>query len=1217
MGFSAYHDSHDLAYRSPFGAVPCGQRILFRLEIYSADSVEGCFLRIWERDKEQLIPMIVQTEITGQGTGEETVPGAADGHALQSSEQKILFATEYQAPQDPGLVWYYFRISAGGQEFYYGNNNDCWGGEGRLGEKEPSSYQVTVYDPVEIPAWYQRGIMYQIYVDRFYYAQQNGSPLYSRKNTLWHTNWYDSPVYIKDEKGRVTDWDFFGGNLLGVIEKLPYLKELGISLIYFNPIFEAVSNHKYDTADYQRIDPMYGDEKLFERLVKEAKQYGIAVILDGVFSHTGSDSIYFNRYGTYPGLGAYQSADSSYYKWYQFKPHTQEYKSWWNVEDLPEVNKLEPSYQEFLFSAERGIVPQWMKKGIAGWRLDVADELPDEFIRKLRQTIKTINGEAVLIGEVWEDASNKQSYGKLRQYFWGHELDATMNYPFREIFLRFLLGQAGSNLVHQRVMSLYENYPRENFYGAMNIIGSHDRERILTLLGEAPSEEDLPESGRRTFKLPPQARELAVQRLKLISLIQMTFPGVPCVYYGDEAGVEGYSDPYNRGTYPWGREDKEILAWYKRIIRLRLEYESLQSGDFQSFCPEPDCYGFRRSGKDEEILVLINRHKTQTKEITLPRNWRYSLAQSPLIINLLDGETLSEPKMLTVPSTMGFQGLPDPQMAQCAQGTRGTQDTPNTRTFKLNPLSAQVLLNRYRQFSFPRQDLSRSCGVLMHLSSLPSKLGMGGLGPEAYRFIDCLVDCGQSLWQVLPLNPVGLGGSPYQSDSAFAGNLRLISLENLVQEGLLRADWLETLSGELLMPELFKEICLRQAYDAFLAQIQDEELNKSLPKSNYLSRRNYLNFQKDNREWLEDYALYRALKVYFGDTAWYDWEPGLALRNSDTLAEYSRQLAQEMEFNRFVQYTFYYQWQELRRYALAKQIKLIGDIPLFVAGDSCDVWVNRRFFKLEESGKPAKVAGVPPDYFSKTGQLWGNPVYDWDLLAAEDYIWWKQRIKLALGLFDYVRLDHFRGFEAYWELDAREKTAVNGRWMKGPGKRFFESLAEEFGRLPFIAEDLGIITTEVNVLKRIFGFPGMKVLQFTSIAEMTAGDKDIVYYSGTHDNDTLLGWYRSTIFTNQEEPEDGQGVSEEQSAQQPERRTEKAKKACRKLIEDLYLSEAAWVITPLQDILGLDTEARMNVPGTVAGNWQWKLDEKLLTAEVKDWLRSLAKVSQRLSPGNS
>lgn len=518
----------------------------------------------------------------------------------------------------------------------------------------------------------------------------------------------------------------------------------------------------------------------------------------------------------------------------------------------------------------------------------------------------------------------------------------------------------------------------------------------------------------------------------------------------------------------------------------------------------------------------------------------------------------------------------------------------------------------------------------MHISSLPSEVGSGDLGEEAYRFIDFLVDSGQSLWQVLPLNPVGLGDSPYQSESAFAGNLRLISLEHLRQEGLLEADHAEGFEGSpqaSLSPELFKEASLRTAFkmfktkikaqdqdqkqDLYLYQDQDPDIDQSQnqnsvrirPQSNYLSRQNYLSFQRDHQQWLKDYTLYRALKAHFGEAAWYDWEPELAGRNPDKLAEYSNQLEDEVEFNRFVQYTFYYQWQELRKYAKGKGIKLIGDIPIFVAADSCDVWANRQFFKLDESGKPIKVAGVPPDYFSETGQLWGNPVYDWDALASENYAWWKQRIKLVLGLFDLIRLDHFRGFEAYWEIEAKEETAINGRWIKGPGKRFFESLSAEFGQLPFIAEDLGTITPEVDVLKRLFGFPGMKVLQFTALEEtIFEEDSHLIYYSGTHDNDTLLGWYKTTK------------TDEENSAFHGDDQKDEPQEACRKLLEDLYRSPAPWVITPIQDILGLDTDARMNVPGTVEGNWQWKLDKDLLTTEVKEWLRLIAKETKRLHP---
>ncbi|KLU60973.1 amylopullulanase precursor [Peptococcaceae bacterium CEB3] len=786
MEFDAYHDSHNSFYRDPFGAVPCGRRVQFRLKIRSALPVEVCYLRLWLGEREELVLMSAAAEgkdaaAEAAEDAEERATAAEDAtaeagerttepgeRADEAGEPWGVFETVYQAPEEPGLLWYYFRVRAGGREFYYGNNEDKLGGEGALWAGEPPSYQLTVYRPMRIPEWYTRGIMYQVFVERFRCAEaedpgaaglrpgfQAGGPVSGaerpepdtgtrvsetggqlpgrpqpaaadrtpgdpdlsaggqepglglqarnragrpRQNALMHLDWYDTPIYVKDERGRVTHWDFFGGNLQGIIAKLPYLQELGVSILYLNPIFEAASNHKYDTADYHRIDPMYGDEGVFERLVQETKRRGIALVLDGVFSHTGSDSLYFNREGTYSSLGAWQSPASPYFEWYQFKSDRREsgegkaggtktgggtkpggtkpggtkpggtnpgalkpgeleageyggpaYKCWWDIDTLPEVDELNPSWQKFLLDPEDGVIQKWMKKGIAGWRLDVADELPDEFIRKLREAVKSLNSEAVLIGEVWEDASNKLSYGQLRRYFWGVELDATMNYPWREIFLSFFLGERDASQVCRRVMSLYENYPSENFFAAMNLLGSHDRVRILTLLGEAPPEEGLTDKAKQTFRPSAEARQLAVRRLKLFSLIQMTFPGVPCIYYGDEAGLQGYSDPYNRGTYPWGREDAEILEWYKKVARLRREYEVLQTGGFRVFSRGPDVFVLQRFREAEQITVLVNRHTSEAREAALPPALGSERERSPLVRDLLSGEILSPlPKRVSV-----------------------------------------------------------------------------------------------------------------------------------------------------------------------------------------------------------------------------------------------------------------------------------------------------------------------------------------------------------------------------------------------------------------------------------------------------------------------------------------------------------------------------------------------------------------------------------------
>ena len=1166
MVLKAYHNSHELFYRAPFGAVSCGQRITFRLKTFSAVPIGACLLRIWEKDSEIVLSMS-QTAFdnSSQDLTTDSVPDPC--------EEVTLFEGDYEVPNNPGLCWYYFVIRVGSQTLYYGNNLEQLGGEGSLWELEPPSYQITVHKPVKVPEWYKRGVMYQVFVDRFYNNHKNGFTNYPRKNALLHANWSDSPLYIKDEKGRVTDWDFFGGTLQGVLEKLPYFKELGISILYFNPIFEAPSNHKYDTADYLRIDPMFGDDSVFERLIVTAQQYGIAIILDGVFSHTGSDSIYFNKYGNYPTLGAYQSTESPYSDWYKCKQNQQEYQCWWGVDSLPEVNEMNPSYRRFIYGSEESVIHKWQNLGVAGWRLDVADELPDEFIQELRQTIKTIRSDAILIGEVWEDASNKTSYGKQREYFSGDELDATMNYPFRAIFLRFILGQSDSGIVHHEIMSLHENYPRENFYAAMNLIGSHDTIRILTLLGDAPPEQSLTKTEQRSFRLAPNARQRAIQRLKLLSLVQMTFPGVPCIYYGDEAGVEGYADPYNRGTYPWGKEDGEIMEWYRRILRMRAEYEVLQTGDFKSLFFEPDVYGFVRAGNDDEIIVLINRNCQETKTVDLSSTIQFS----PFIVDLLNANRLSPETLSAIP---------------------------------ISPLCGKVL---YKKNKLPHNfQLERSCGVLLHISSLPSSWGLGDLGTEAYNFVDFLANSGQSLWQVLPLNPAGVGNCPYQSESVFAGNTIFISLDHMIKEGLLNLEETREKFKKVrrfglrksLLVLAYKELkhnLLHEAYQKFLEQIDPNPISSTgFSQSTYLSQENFLKFKTLNKDWLNDYSLFRALKSHFGDVPWYDWDPELASREREKLSEYSVLLEKEMGFIEFLQYTFFYEWDNLKIYANSFGVQLIGDLPHFVAADSCDVWVNPSLFVLDEHGRPAKTAGVPPDYFSKTGQLWGNPIYDWNALAITQYDWWKKRIQMGLELFDHIRLDHFRGFESYWEVDAREETAEKGRWIKGPGKRFFESLLECFGKIPIIIENLGIITTEVNNLKQLFGFPGIKVLQFTSLNEIREQETNFVYYTGTHDNNTLLGWYEKNYLV---EGEDLINNRKNQSIMN--------KQLCRKMIEEVYLSQAGWVILPMQDILGLGEEARMNVPGTIYGNWQWQLNKIPETDEIKVWLRNQAEKSKR------
>lgn len=601
------HHSHHQFFRHPFGAVSCNEKITLRL-------------KVWLRNPPQNVQI-------GFSFREQTFQ--REMGLVESKTREHVYQVEILAPSRPGLLHYTFSLKDKGKTWYYGNNRSGLGGRGHGSPSPPLPFQITVFEPGTVtPDWLKDAVIYQIYVDRF---ARSGPIQNPKPNSLLHAHWENIPFYIRDSQSEaVVRWDFFGGNLSGVMEKLSYLKELGVNVIYFNPIFTAVSNHKYDTGDYKNIDPMYGDNALFLELCQKAHKLGIHIILDGVFSHTGSDSIYFNREGNYPSLGAFQSPQSPYYSWYRFHEFPHHYDSWWGIGTLPNVEEMDPGYQEFLITGEESVIKQWMGMGVLGWRLDVADELPDDFIRTLKKEVRGQNQEAVLIGEVWEDASNKESYGEKREYLLGAELDSVTHYPLRNTVLDFFLGHQNAYQVHQVLMSLCENYPRQHFYATMNLMGSHDVPRLLTILGEAPPEASFSsEHEKGEYQLTPEGRELARCRLKALSLLQMTFPGAPCIYYGDEVGMEGYGDPFCRGTYPWGKEDEEILCWYRRLIALRRKHLALRTGSWISMPLHEDVYGylrqiqgeedlFGRKGEDETFLLLFHRGREEEISLSIP-----------------------------------------------------------------------------------------------------------------------------------------------------------------------------------------------------------------------------------------------------------------------------------------------------------------------------------------------------------------------------------------------------------------------------------------------------------------------------------------------------------------------------------------------------------------------------------------------------------------------
>lgn len=463
-------------------------------------------------------------------------------------------------------------------------------------------WQLTVYDKdFHTPEWLRGGIIYQIFPDRF--ASSGTKKQNVPSDRVLRTDRDGDPYWIPTAEGKVLNNDYFGGDLNGIEQKLGYLKSLGVTCIYLNPIFEAQSNHRYDTANYEKIDPMLGTEKDFKSLCESAKKLGIRIMLDGVFSHTGDDSRYFNRYSRYDSLGAYQSKESPYYGWYKFNKWPDDYESWWGIEILPEVNEDNSDFIEYI-TGKNGIARKWLKLGASGWRLDVADELPDEFLDEFRKAVKEEKADGLVLGEVWEDASNKSSYGKLRRYLLGKQLDSVMNYPFAGAVIDFIR-DANAELFASRVMSIVENYPKEVLDVLMNHLSTHDTMRAITALaGENCAYRD--RKWQSTHSLDEREYHYGMKLLMAASAMQFALPGVPTIYYGDEAGMQGYKDPFNRRCYPWGKENGELVEWYKKLGKIRNENRVFKDGRFEILSAVAGCVAFSRKNDDEAILVISN-----------------------------------------------------------------------------------------------------------------------------------------------------------------------------------------------------------------------------------------------------------------------------------------------------------------------------------------------------------------------------------------------------------------------------------------------------------------------------------------------------------------------------------------------------------------------------------------------------------------------------------
>ena len=583
-------DSRDTRYKTPYGAAPCGTAVTVTLRPPQEFSSGALLLfeefadAYWEQ------PL--------------TPAGGEDGRAVLTAA--------YETPEQPELVWYAFRLQGeGGKTLWLGKNGLC------REEKELSWWQQTVYDgSASTPDWFGRGVTYQIFPDRFRRTAVPDPAGMPGCRTV-HQNWEEGMEYLPDEKGEIRNRDFFGGSLAGVEEKLDYLKSLGVGTIYFCPIFESDSNHRYNTGDYEKIDPMLGSEEDFRRLCRKAHELGIRVMLDGVFNHTGR---YFNADGTYPDLGAFQSRESPYYPWYAFLFWPHRYDAWWGVKTLPAVNETCPSYMEYIIEGKNSIIRRWLRAGADAWRLDVADELPDEFIAGIRTAMVREKPDSFLLGEVWEDGSNKIAYDQRRKYLLGRETHGLMNYPFRTAALAYLQGGGAENFM-EAMETIRENYPRPAFYSAMNLLGTHDTPRVLTVLGTGPDGGPEDRTARAEYRMSPEERERGTRLLRAGAVLLYAFPGSPMVYYGDEAGMEGFEDPFNRGTYPWGREDQALQKHFTLLGKLRGERPSLQSGELRWLCARGPLLAFAREEGEEITAAILNAGEAMEEiSISWPRH---------------------------------------------------------------------------------------------------------------------------------------------------------------------------------------------------------------------------------------------------------------------------------------------------------------------------------------------------------------------------------------------------------------------------------------------------------------------------------------------------------------------------------------------------------------------------------------------------------------------
>lgn len=593
------HDSSLDLFRYPVGAVSIGTsvKMRFRARLENVSSVYLCLFRKEFREE----------------------------HVMRHTGD--YWEVDMKAPVVPDVYWYYFTVNIGGNICYYGAQGSRTGGIGCVYSAHPPSYQLTIYSAgFDVPQWFQKSVIYQIFPDRFRRSNDQTAKKgidYHRlkgRKVHYHEKWEEKPLFgpLPGEKD-YNPCDYFGGTLKGIEESLEYLQGLGVNLVYLNPVFEAASNHRYNTADYHNIDPVLGSEADLKSLCRKAADMGIRIILDGVFSHTGSDSIYFNREGNYKVLGAANSPESQYYRWYTFENYPDKYQCWWGFASLPEVNEFEQSWQQFVIMDENSVIRHWLRVGAKGYRLDVADELPDEVLAMIYRAAKQTDPEAVIIGEVWEDATTKYSYGAKRHYALGGMLDSVTNYPLRNAVIGFLNGRADAEDLKNFLVDQAANYPRPIYYSLTNLLSSHDIERVRTALSARIDPHELSREQQASFVISDVQNKKGSKRQRLAAILQYCLPGVPCIYYGDERGMNGFLDPFNRETFKEAPYD--LTHDYRQLAQLRNSADALQTGHVVFFAPDTDCIGvlryviggrdaLGRQAQDGVYFVAVNRSET-------------------------------------------------------------------------------------------------------------------------------------------------------------------------------------------------------------------------------------------------------------------------------------------------------------------------------------------------------------------------------------------------------------------------------------------------------------------------------------------------------------------------------------------------------------------------------------------------------------------------------